>query len=202
MPPLRERNIEDIEKFADHLVSTIVMLKEQDRRHELKPNSMLYTLLIEKIPRPMLSNYFRWISEHSQEESLETLCEWMVDETEYRVQAQESREGLSMSGQKKFYDSDRKQQRTYSGMLGNGRSRFGNQRRSCECCEMFGHAVWECQKFIKELTVNQRWNLAKEKQLCFRCLNGSHFGKDCRRTKECGMDGCKNKLITSYCMEL
>ena len=66
MPPLRERSIEDIEKFTDHLVSTIVMLKEQDRRHELKPNSMLYTLLIEKIPRTMLSIYFRWTSEHSE----------------------------------------------------------------------------------------------------------------------------------------
>ena len=39
--------------------------------------------------------------------------------------------------------------------------------------------------------MNQRWNLAKEKQLCFRCLSGKHFGKDCRRVKECGMDGCK-----------
>ena len=49
----------------------------------------------------------------------------------------------------------------------------------------------KCLKFIKELTVNQRWNLAKEKQLCFRCLSGSHFGKYCKRAKECGVDCCK-----------
>ncbi len=74
MPPLRERNIEDIEKFTDHFISTIVMLKEQNRWHELKPNSMLYTSLIEKISRPMLSNYFWCTSEHFREESLVTLC--------------------------------------------------------------------------------------------------------------------------------
>ena len=191
MPSLRERNLEDIEKFTDHLVSTIVMLKEQDRWHELKPNSMLYTLLIEKIPRSMLSNYFRWTSEHSREESLVTLCDWMVDETEYRVRAQESIQGLSTSNQRKFIDNDRKQQRTYTGVHGHGRNQVGNQRRFCESCEKFGHGVWECPKFIKELTVNQRWSLAKEKQLCFRCLGGSHFGKYCKRAKECGVNGCK-----------
>ena len=167
------------------------MLKEQDRWHELKPNSMLYTLLIEKIPRSMLSNYFRWTSEHSREESLVTLCDWMVDETEYRVCAQESIQGLSTSNQRKFIDNDRKQQHTYTGVHGHGRSQVRNQRRFCESCGKFGHGVWECPKFIKELTVNQRWSLAKEKQLCFRCLGGSHFGKYCKREKECGVDGCK-----------
>ena len=73
MPPLRERNIDDIERFTDHLVSTVVVLKERDRWHELKPNSILFSLLIKKITRPMLSNYFR-------EESFVTLRDWMVDE--------------------------------------------------------------------------------------------------------------------------
>ena len=102
------------------------MLKEQNRWHELKPNSMLYTLLIEKIPRPMLSNYFRWTSEHSREESLVTLCDWMVDETEYRVRAQESIQGLSTLSQRKFIDNDRKQQRTCTGVHGHGRNQVGN----------------------------------------------------------------------------
>ena len=57
MKPLQEREIEDVEKFTDHLVSTVVMLKEQSQWSKLKPNSMLYTLLLEKIPRLMLSNY-------------------------------------------------------------------------------------------------------------------------------------------------
>ncbi len=76
---------QDIENTADHLVSTIVMLKEQDRWHELKPNSMLYTLLMKKIPDQCYLITFVWTSEHSREDMLVTLCDWMVDETEYRV---------------------------------------------------------------------------------------------------------------------
>ena len=121
MKPLQEREIENVEKFTDHLVSTVVMLKEQSRWNELKPNSMLYTLLLEKIPRLMLSNYFRWATEHHREESLERLRDWMVDKTEYRVRALESREGLAESNQKIPFD--KKQQRSFTTMVGNGRSR-------------------------------------------------------------------------------
>ena len=86
----------------------------------------------------------------------------MVNETEYRVRAQESREGLSTFNPKKSFENDRKQLRTYTGLLGNGGSRVGIQRRACACCEKFGRGVWECHKFIKELTVNQRWNSERE----------------------------------------
>ena len=50
MKPLQEREIENVEKFTDYLVNTVVMLKEQSRWSELKPNSMLYMTLLEKSP--------------------------------------------------------------------------------------------------------------------------------------------------------
>lgn len=60
----------------------------------------------------MLSIYFRWSQENHRDESLEMLREWMVDETEYRVRAQESREGLTSFNQKKPYEN--KTQRSYT----------------------------------------------------------------------------------------
>ena len=63
---------------------------------ELKPNSMLYLLLIEKIPQSMLSRYFRWLTEKKREETLEALSDWMVEETEFLIRALETREGMSM----------------------------------------------------------------------------------------------------------
>ena len=53
------------------------------------------------------------------------------------------------------------------------------------------HRVWFCDIF-KGSTVRQRWALAKEKQLCFRCLSERHLGKDCPRTQVCGINGCKS----------
>ena len=146
MKPLQELEIENVEKFTDRLVNTVVMLKEQSQWSKLKPNSMLYTLLLEKILRLMLSNYFWWVTEHHREESLEMLRDWMVDETEYHVHALESREGLAESNQKRPFDE--RQQCSFTTMVGNGRSHFENCR-ACVCCEKMGHHVWDCYKFNK-----------------------------------------------------
>ena len=129
----------------------------------------------------MLSNYFRWVTEYHREESLETLRDCMVDETEYRVRALESREGLAESNQKKPFD--KRQQRSFTTMVRNGRSRFEN-RRACVCCEKIGHRVWDCYKFIKEWSVDQRWKLAEETKLCFRCLSGNHQAKECSNSNQ------------------
>ena len=94
----------------------------------------------------------------------------------------ETKEGTATSNKKKF--RDRKPQRSFTAIK-------GRSDRSCACCDKFGHGVWSCDKFKRE-SVRQWWILAKEKQLCFRCLSNRHQGKDCPRTQTCGLDGCKN----------
>ena len=39
---------------------------------------------------------------------------------------------------------------------------------------------------------DDRWQIAKDQALCFRCLSNSHKGSSCRRFRECGIDGCKS----------
>ena len=56
MSPFQETDVQEIEKFSENLVHTIVMLKEHKLWNELQTNSMLYLLLIEKIPQSMLSS--------------------------------------------------------------------------------------------------------------------------------------------------
>ena len=52
------------------------------------------------------------------------------------------------------------------------------------------HGVWSCRRF-QSLSVDKRWDLAKEKRLCFRCLGSDHEGRDCNRARACDIDGCK-----------
>ncbi|CAB3998321.1 Hypothetical predicted protein [Paramuricea clavata] len=52
------------------------------------------------------------------------------------------------------------------------------------------HGVWSCKVF-SGLSVPDRWGVAKEKHLCFRCLVSNHVGKDCTRSKPCAVQGCK-----------
>jgi hypothetical protein len=36
-----------------------------------------------------------------------------------------------------------------------------------------------------------RWDKAKQLHLCYRCLGFNHVGKSCRRSRQCGQNGCE-----------
>ena len=59
----------------------------------------------------------------------------------------------------------------------------------CPVCSQV-HKVEDCPDF-KNLDVDQRAQRAKEKSLCFRCLNSSeHRAKQCTERRGCGVDNC------------
>ena len=58
----------------------------------------------------------------------------------------------------------------------------------CSLCQSFDHGVWFCKEFY-DTGVDDRWKIAKEKQLCFRCLASDHWGKDCLKARTYGIDG-------------
>ncbi|XP_068739158.1 uncharacterized protein [Montipora capricornis] len=182
--PLQEGNIQELEKFADILVSTVITLREHNRESELEPGSLLFSLVLEKIPKTMLSRYFRWASESHRLESLQTLRDWMVEESEYQIKATESIEGLGAKGRQR--EDDRRKNRSFSTLRVRGHPQF---QRRCDFCEG-SHGIWACPRFREE-SVEERWRVAKDKKLCFRCLSSNHQGKHCFRSRDCGVDGCK-----------
>ena len=93
MKILREDDAKALEKFADALERAVVTLKENDRQSELQDGT-LYTIILEKIPEKLLAQYYRWINENQEHESLEKLKDWIAEEAEYRVQAAEIRNGI------------------------------------------------------------------------------------------------------------
>ena len=62
-------------------------------------------------------------------------------------------------------------------------------RSPCSLCQSLDHGVWFCKQFL-EKRVDDRWQFAKERKLCFRCLATDHRGKDCRKARICGIEGC------------
>ncbi|XP_072940661.1 uncharacterized protein [Epargyreus clarus] len=59
---------------------------------------------------------------------------------------------------------------------------------SCLRCQSTSHHTPKCPQ-LKELTINDRWNWAKEQRLCFKCMTRRHSRTTCR-AKPCGVDGC------------
>jgi hypothetical protein len=61
----------------------------------------------------------------------------------------------------------------------------------CSCCKQV-HLIPECPKF-KTLSFSQQSTIIRRDKLCYHCLEGPHFTRDCKtnRGKLCGIDGCK-----------
>ena len=180
MKPLHVDNVEDLEKFSDALENIVVLLQTQGKLNELQPNSSLYTMSLQKIPEEMLSQYYRWLGERRKPETLEVFKDWILDETDYRVKAAEAIKGLKPS--KKRFE-------THLGMVKHADQ--SKSRAICCFCKTEGHEIWKCVKF-KALHTDDRWKIAKDQALCFRCLSNTHKGSSCRRFRECGIDGCKS----------
>ncbi|XP_067633216.1 uncharacterized protein [Eurosta solidaginis] len=52
------------------------------------------------------------------------------------------------------------------------------------------HALPECQRF-QSLDLVNKWSLVKQHRLCFGCLVKGHSLLNCRRRKQCSINGCK-----------
>ena len=59
----------------------------------------------------------------------------------------------------------------------------------CQVCDK-QHNIWSCNDFIQK-SVPERWNIARVFQLCYRCLGATHYGKTCKRSRQCGINACR-----------
>ena len=64
-------------------------------------------------------------------------------------------------------------------------------RPPCCLCSSFDHGVWVWEQFYDK-GVDNRWQIAKERRLCFRypASDHDHRGKDCTKARICGIDDC------------
>jgi len=137
----------------------------------------------------MLTNYHRWVFEnHKEEESVDLLWEWVIQEAEFQARALETVQGLTtrVEGKANFRGTPHTffGRSNFSGKL---ESQVGN--RACRLCNK-PHGVCACNEF-KELTVPRRWDHAKKLKLCFRCLGEGHLGQHCYWSRVCDINGCQ-----------
>ena len=91
--PLRPNNSKDLEDFADLLNIEVINLKEAGRSAELGDGS-LYLKPQKKMTEPMLARYHRWVYENLKINSVETLREWAIQESQFHTIAHETVRGL------------------------------------------------------------------------------------------------------------
>ena len=179
--PIRPDNSEDIENFADLLDIAVINLKEAGRIEDLGDGS-LYLKLQKKMTEPMLARYHRWVWENYKSESVETLREWVLQESQFQTIAHETIKGLTKPEGRP--DNPNKLRTFFSEDI-----TAEQKQQECPVCSN-RHGILNCEEF-NEMDVNRRWDLAKQLKLCFRCLSGGHQGNFCRRSRVCAVNGCR-----------
>ena len=149
---IQEGNVQELEKFADTLASTVVTLREHGRWSELDPGSLLYTVVLEKIPKSMLSRFYRWVKESGRPESIETLRDWITEKSEYQVKAVETVEGLHGAKGKPKEDDRKRWNRT-----------FTTFKPKCYICQG-NHSIRNCEEYKSMATGGK---LLKKKNYVF-----------------------------------
>ena len=172
--PIKQGQTKAFEKFADILNVAIVNLKEAGRVNGLNSVS-LHSRLQQKLPESILVNYRRWLLENKTEESVERLRDFVVKETEFYAVA---RDTLANSSRKDESQANFNNQTFLASSNKNFRS-VPLQRDLCACCRE-SHPIWKCKEFL-QLSVPNRWDVAKQKGLCFRCLGTNHLGRSTMR---------------------
>ena len=72
------------------------------RLHADLGDATLYGIMVEKLPKNLLKEYYRWVKEQGQNETImETLNEWVAEEADFQTQVSE----LKHSFTQKYKDS-------------------------------------------------------------------------------------------------
>ena len=124
---------------------------------------------------------------NTAKKNLLALREWIIQESEFLTIATETVRGLSGKTTKPAAREVPRfgYQRT---VFGEAESGPNPKKIPCADCGK-NHGVWICPEF-KRRRVADRWKVAKQNQLCYRCLAQGHQGKECPRSRTCGLDGC------------
>ena len=199
---LRRNDVRGFEKFADLVRITVVKLQAEGRKGELG-ESTSHSLLVKKLTEDQVKKYSRWLQEQSRERSVLCLKDWLKEEVQIQVEAMEMSYGLagkekSENVQVPIKTNNRQKIRNFH--IGSDLSERSkrppgwqdqlNRKPPCACCGSPYHGVWSCSDF-QQKGYEGRWQLAKNKRLCFWCLSGDHQGRACTKSQMCRINGCR-----------
>ena len=181
--PLQNGDPKRFDEFADLLDTTVANIIETGHNKELG-NGMFYASLQKKLSEDMLVEYYRWLLDKQQEESVQSLRHWVLQEADLRIAAAEMVRGcnavLSPQGSAKaFFGADSPDRE----------ERIQIDRVACEVCSE-RHTIQDCEDFCK-MSVDKRWQVAKSLKLCYCCLKGKHIGRICTESERCGVEFCQ-----------
>ena len=180
--PVEEANLKELEIFSDRLTDVVAKLEDNDQHQELTGVSALYISVQQKLPESLLVSYQEWLHRKTRKDGLTTFSKWLQKQVVYRMDVEEVKERT-----KKKKEDSVESKKTKKGAAHNTTT-----KPSPKCALCHGpHKITSCKKW-GETSVKDRWEVAKENDLCYRCLSSGHQGKNCLENNRCGINDCKD----------
>ncbi|KAL0859420.1 hypothetical protein ABMA27_010599 [Loxostege sticticalis] len=165
--------------FATKVTNIVTTLRALDKIYYLY-NPEVTKATIEKLTPAMRYRWFDFAAENQQEEAdLLKLARFLQREADRCGPYAQPEQITGSSGGAQI--QRRTTLRTYN-------TEMSTEQQECPVCKKQGHTTTTCKKF-KEADVSTRWDIAKKKYLCFRCLKQRTRNHSCRG-KQCAIDDC------------
>ena len=179
---VREGNATDLEQFAELLDTLIVKLTETDQVSELGAGS-LYVSLLRKLNERLVVKYQDWLKDKHVLGTVHSLYTFINQEAESWMTAIETVKGLGP-------EKTRSNNTGRTLVIPEVKIEEKKQGSKCRLCSQ-DHGLWKCDQF-KGLSVEERWNKARELKVCFRCLSSYHMSNSCKSRRLCQTNGCRS----------
>ena len=181
--PVEESNLKGLEIFSDRLTDVVAKLEDSDQHQELAGVSALYIAVQQKLPESLLIAYQEWLHRKPRKDGLSVFSKWSQKQVVYRMDV----EAVKERTKKKKDKIESRKHKSEEGAVHNV-----TRQPSPKCVICSGpHQITSCKKW-GETSVANRWQIAKQNELCYRCLASGHQGKNCPENNRCGVNECSS----------
>ncbi|XP_048486344.1 uncharacterized protein LOC119693582 [Plutella xylostella] len=185
LPKLAE-SPRDLCIFASKLANIVATIEALKKPHFLY-NPETERTVIEKLTPILRDKWYEYnFTHHGEEANLKKLSTYLNHEADkcgpYAALEQiNNSEPTPVSAREKA--AKKTTERTYA-----AENTYKKEEDGCPMCKQ-AHKLPECTRFT-EKTTDERWEIAKQNKVCFRCLRSTHRRFSCK-AKPCGFSGCK-----------
>ncbi|XP_048487697.1 uncharacterized protein LOC125490997 [Plutella xylostella] len=185
LPKLAE-SPRDLCIFASKLANIVATIEALKKPHFLY-NPETERTVIEKLTPILRDKWYEYnFTHHGEEANLKKLSTYLNHEADkcgpYAALEQiNNSEPTPVSAREKA--AKKTTERTYA-----AENTHKEEEDGCPMCKQ-AHKLPECTRFT-EKTTDERWEIAKQNKVCFRCLRSTHRRFSCK-AKPCGVSGCK-----------
>ncbi|XP_070067242.1 uncharacterized protein [Drosophila virilis] len=161
--------------------------------HEYLYDPALLNDLVAKMPSNMKLDWGRHRMSN-EGSSLATFDNWLFNVAMCATMVTPYETPLGDNEKKSFAKTTREQifvHNTVDSPEGSQQQRSQQEQERVSCAKCVGnHCLSDCDDF-RSMGMNQRWELVKEKRLCFCCFQ-RHRAQQCKSKKKCHVDGCES----------